>query len=240
MDYYKFYLNNKTFITHKDFRLTKIIKLVSEAQPNQILDIGCGDGYLLKELHKELPNVELTGIDVYKTRIKDIDIKTGDITKGLFFKDDAFDCIILGEVIEHVPDPDFLLKEIRRILKKGGFLIISTPNLVSWANRIMVLMGIQPFFTETSTEKNLGRYYKILGQGGKVQGHLKIFTYKSLEEILRKEGFSVLSKNGVPFFFPFPFSVVDIIFTHFISLSSGLLYLCKYDKNNQINQINKE
>jgi len=236
MDYYKFYLNNKTFITHKDFRLTKIIKLVSEAHPNKILDIGCGDGYLLKELKKQLPKSIFNGVDVYGTKVNGIILKTADITKGLPYRDKSFDCIIMGEIIEHVPDPDFVLRDVRRILNMDGILIISTPNLVSWANRIMVLLGIQPFFTETSTERNLGRYFKILGQGQKTQGHLKIFTHKSLEEILRKEGFSVLSKYGVPFFFPFPFSLVDIIFTHFISLSSGLLYLCKYDKNNQINK----
>src|SRR5690606_16552983 len=111
------------------------------------------------------------------------------ITKSLPFEKNEFDCVILGEVIEHVPNTDFVLQEIRRVLKKNGTLLISTPNLVSWANRILVPLGIQPLFTEVSNEVNLGRFFSFLGQGGKVQGHLRIFTFKSLEEILVKERF---------------------------------------------------
>ena len=77
------------------------------------------------------------------------------------------------------------------------------------------------------SKKNLGRYFRILGQNQKVQGHLKIFTHKSLEEILIKEKFIIIKKYGVPFFFPFPISLIDRFFIRFISLSSGLLYICK-------------
>jgi SAM-dependent methyltransferase len=227
MNFYKYYQKNRTYITHSDQRLIKIINLVEQIGPKNLLDIGCGDGYLLKELRTVTPTTKLFGVDVYKTKINGIEIKEGDITKGLPFKDNSFECVILGEVIEHLPDPDFALSEIRRVLKKGGVLIISTPNLVSWANRLMVLFGIQPFFTETSTQVNLGRRFKILGQGGKVQGHLKIFTHRSLEEILIRENFKIDKKFGVPFFFPFPVSLIDRFFTHFISLTSGLLYTCK-------------
>lgn len=227
MDFKKYYTSNKTYLDYTDTRLRKIIELVDTYPSGKVLDIGCGNGYLLKELKNKYPGKKLFGIDVYETKISGVEIKIGDITKGLDYSTSYFDTVILGEVIEHVPDPDFLLREIRRTLRKGGILIISTPNLVSWANRLMVLFGIQPFFTETSTETNLGRYFKILGQGGKVQGHLKIFTFKSLEEILLREKFETLEKNGVPFFFPFPISLIDKFFTGFISLSSGLLYVAK-------------
>lgn len=227
MNFDKYYKKNKTYISYTDPRLSKIIKLVREQAPSNILDLGCGNGYLLKQIKKKLPDASLTGIDVYKTYIKNIEIRMGDINNGIPFKNDRFDCVIMGEVIEHLPDPDYILKEVRRVLKSEGVLIISTPNLVSWANRIIVLFGIQPLFTETSTDKNLGRYFKVLGQGGKVQGHLKIFTHKSLEEILVKERFTVVKKYGVPFFFPFPISLIDRFFIRFISFSSGLLYVCK-------------
>lgn len=228
MNFEKYYEDNKTFITFTDVRLAKIIELIKGIKPNLILDIGCGNGYLLDEFSKILPKAKMWGVDVY-----DIDnnkrwkYKKSDITNPLPFKDNSFDCLVLGEVIEHVPNTDFLLSECNRILKKNGTLIISTPNLVSWANRLLVLLGIQPLFTETSTEINLGRYFKVLGQGDKTQGHLKIFTYKSLEELLIKEKFKVKKKYGVPFFFPFPVSLVDKFFTNFVNLSSGLLYVCK-------------
>lgn len=228
MDFKKYYEGNKTYLTYTDTRLSNIISITTDIKPSHVLDIGCGSGYLLNILAENLPHAKFTGVDVYTPpRLKKWDYKKADITEGLPFKDNTFDCVILGEVIEHVPNPDFILREVHRVLKKKGTFIVSTPNLVSWANRILVLIGVQPLFTETSSEVNLGRFFSIIGQGSKVQGHLKIFTYKSLQEILEREKFNVIRKIGVPFFFPFPLSLVDKIFTKFISLTSGLLYVAQ-------------
>ncbi|HUD09782.1 MAG TPA: class I SAM-dependent methyltransferase [Patescibacteria group bacterium] len=229
MKFDKYYLKNKTFITFTDMRIGKIIKIIIDISPNSILDVGCGSGYLLTNLHSKLSSTKLYGIDIYpnKKLNKEIIYKQADITEGLPFKSKVFECVVLGEVIEHVPNPDFLLREINRVLKKDGILIISTPNLVSWANRVLVLLGVQPLFTETSNEVNLGRKLAILGQGAKVQGHLKIFTSDSLTEILEREKFKIINKHGVTFFFPFPISLLDKFFTKFITLSSGLLYVVK-------------
>jgi len=229
MKFDKYYLKNKTFITVTDMRIDKIIKIIFKISPSNLLDIGCGSGYLLTNLHKKIPATKLYGIDIYanKKLNKQIIYKQFDITEGIPFRSNIFECVVLGEVIEHVPNTDFLLREISRVLIKGGILVISTPNLVSWANRVLVPIGIQPLFTETSSEINLGRQLKILGQGSKVQGHLKIFTSRSLAEILEREKFKIISKHGVTFFFPFPISLIDRFFTRFIAFSSGLLYVAK-------------
>jgi SAM-dependent methyltransferase len=228
MDFKEYYLLNRTYITNIDKRLGKIIELVGKINPSSLLDIGCGEGYLLNELKIKYPRIQLSGIDVYEQSNKlNWNYKIADITEGLPFPDASFDCVILGEVIEHVPNPDFLLREIYRILATEGHIIVSTPNLVSWANRILVPLGIQPLFSETSSEINLGRYFKILGQGGKVQGHLKIFTHRSLEEILIHCNFRVIKKTGAPFFFPFPISIWDKFMSNFVSLASNLIYAGK-------------
>jgi len=185
MDFEKFYENNKTYIQYTDDRLRKIIKLVVNLQPTKILDIGCGSGYLINELSKSIKS-EFYGVDVYSGNNRnDWIYKKADITNGIPFNDSQFDCVVCGEVIEHVPNPDLLLKEINRVLRKDGYLIISTPNLVSWANRILILLGVQPLYTETSSEVNLGRYFKFLGQGNKVQGHLKYLPINLWGKFLR-------------------------------------------------------
>ena len=55
-------------------------------------------------------------------------------------------------MIEHLYNPDHMLEECRRVLKPGGLLIISTPNLQAWYNRILFLFGVQPIFYEVSHE----------------------------------------------------------------------------------------
>ncbi len=227
MNFQEYYQNNNTYILRTDPRLSKIIDIVCALKPAQVLDIGCGAGYMLNELSKRL-NANYFGIDAFeKVENKTWEYKSADITKPLPYASTSFNCVVLGEVIEHVPDPDFLLNEIRRVLVDGGYLVISTPNMVSWANRILVPLGIQPLFTETSSEINLGRYWKALGQGGKVQGHLKIFTYRSLAEILELSSFRIISRSGAPFFFPFPLSVLDHFFSKLPSLASNLVYVAQ-------------
>lgn len=98
---------------------------------NQIIDIGCGDGYLLYYLNKKL-NCQFLGFDLSKLRLQRLK-KTlpvvkcieGDITKNKF-EDNEFETVLCSEVLEHVPDFKKALSELIRITKKE--LIITIPN----------------------------------------------------------------------------------------------------------------
>ena len=68
----------------------------------------------------------------------------------LDFENNSFDLIILGEVIEHLYDPDIILQECSRILKPNGVLLITTPNLLSWYNRILMVFGYYPMNLDIS------------------------------------------------------------------------------------------
>ena len=228
MDFKKYYQANKTYLMYVDDRLGKIVRYCMEAQPTTLLDIGCGEGTLLNELSDKLPKTELYGTDVYSQNSKKWKYVVSDITKRIEFDDNSFDVVVLGEVIEHVPDPDFVLAEISRILKRDGRLIVSTPNVASWANRILVpLLGIQPLFTETSTKQNVGRRLKVLGQGEKVQGHLKVFTARSLKETIELNDFKVMSLSGSTFFFPSLLKYVDKAFSYVPSFASNLVVVAR-------------
>jgi SAM-dependent methyltransferase len=225
MDYTSYYRDNVTYISRTDPRLARIVRLVAALDPPGVLDVGCGRGHLL-DLLADAGARGLHGLDVFDDVASDRwGYTTGDLTGRLPFDDAAFPCVVAGEVIEHVPDPDHLLREIRRVLEPGGTLVLSTPNLVSWANRVLVPMGVQPLATETSSEVALGRRLRVLGQGNMVQGHLKVFTYRALAEILARYGFRVRARHGVPAFFPFPVSMVDRLFARWVPMASGVVYV---------------
>jgi len=107
----------------------------------KVLDIACGSGYgceiLLKKGAKYVIGSDISEetIDYAKKHYqkKDIEFITNDIKK-LDFSDEEFDCIVSFETLEHVKDQEVVITELKRVLKKGGILIISTPNLESRTN----------------------------------------------------------------------------------------------------------
>jgi hypothetical protein len=69
--------------------------------------------------------------------------------------------------------------------------VLSTPNLAYWVNRLLLLVGFSPLFLENSAEVKLGRGFRFLGQGSETQGHLRVFTYAALRDLLGRKGFAV-------------------------------------------------
>ena len=225
-DYYR---ENVTWVGALDRRLSAIADEVVARAPARTLDLGCGEGVLLRALAARLPeDSTLVGMDVVRPPDgAQWHAVTGDIAGRLPFVDDSFDVVIAGEVIEHVPHPDLMLSEIRRVLAPSGRLVLSTPNIVGWANRILVPLGIQPLFTETSSEVHLGRRWRVLGQGNQVQGHLKVFSHRALREILARTGFAILRTSGMPGEFPSPVDRVDRLCARFPSIASDLLVVAE-------------
>jgi hypothetical protein len=78
-------------------------------------------------------------------------------------------------------------------------LILSTPNLGYWVNRLLLLVGISPLFVENSASVKLGRRFRFLGQGNATQGHIRLFTYRAARDLLELQGFELLRTRSVPF-----------------------------------------
>ncbi len=103
----------------------------------RVLDIGCGDGRLLRQLQRfgkdlELHGVELPGPAAERTRaIAGVTLTPGSVD-SVDFEDGSFDFISMVHVIEHVPSPLQALQNMARWLKPGGRLLLAFPNIESW------------------------------------------------------------------------------------------------------------
>lgn len=110
-----------------------------------LLDIGCGDGLLLSLLKEK--GVAAKGIDiseegVAKSRAKGLDVAVYDADGPVPFSDNAFDVVILLDVLEHLYAPEELLKEAARVSKR--WVIVGVPNFSSIAARLQVVSGAVP------------------------------------------------------------------------------------------------
>jgi len=102
------------------------------------LDIGCGDGVVIRQNLAVRPDLHVTGVDIY-------DVGPGFPAQASFirydgcrlpFSDGSFDLGVMNHVLEHVPEPVRLLKEIRRVLVPGGRLYLETPGPRSLLPRV--------------------------------------------------------------------------------------------------------
>lgn len=67
------------------------------------------------------------------------------MNKGIALENESIDVVFSNQVIEHLYETDKFISEIYRILKPGGYAVISTENLSSWHNIFALILGWQPF-----------------------------------------------------------------------------------------------
>jgi ubiquinone/menaquinone biosynthesis C-methylase UbiE len=163
------------------------------------MDIGCSDGELTYLIAKAVKANKIIGIDIdaealKRAKAKGIDTYLLDVDKdALPCTDDSVDFITALDIIEHLINPDNLLREARRCLKKGGYFLITTPNMASWYNRILLLFGYPILGIDLSNEL---RYRYPLGVTSVISGHRRLYTLKALEELLKFHGFRIIRSRG--------------------------------------------
>lgn len=146
----------------------------------KMLSVACSTGIIEQKI-QERTGISVCGIDAAKESLekaknRGIDVKYADVTKRFPFEDESFDFVFAGEILEHLLDTRKLLREIYRVLKPSGYVIVTTPNLARFDDRIKFLFGKAP--RQTSP---LHPYLYL---------HIRPFTYGSLKESLKDAGFA--------------------------------------------------
>ncbi len=199
---------DRTAPLHRQAVARKVVKSALAGAPGagpRVLDIGCGDGSFLAQLCADLadPDASYVGVDysgyqLAKAARLPFEFHRCDLGEGIPLPDGSVDLVHAAEVIEHLYDPDLLIEECARVLRPGGHLVITTPNLQAWFNRALFVLGIQPVFHETSTRTT------AVGAGAlrrfkhdtRPVGHLRLFNRRALVDLVRREGLAVVSVRG--------------------------------------------
>jgi glycosyltransferase involved in cell wall biosynthesis len=183
---------------------------------SRLLDIGCGQGYVARELARKGCHVTGMDQDIPDRTIEDdgIDFIRWNLDRAEFpVNVSAFDQIMMLDIIEHLKEPEKFMDELRFAAGcKRPEVVITTANIGFFVTRLMLFFG----------QFNYGR------KGILDATHTRLFTFRSLKALLEQSGYNVLEVRGIPG--PFPKAIGNNFVSRFllranqalIRLSKGL------------------
>jgi 2-polyprenyl-3-methyl-5-hydroxy-6-metoxy-1,4-benzoquinol methylase len=144
---------------------------------SRVLDAGCSSGYLAEQLVARGCTVVGLELDPAAARLAEQwceRVLVGDVERmELDLETASFDVVLCGDILEHLRDPGAALSRWRSLLRPGGRLVVSTPNVANWAIRISLLFG----------------RFRYTDRGILDRTHAHLFTRRSLLESVRRAGY---------------------------------------------------
>ena len=157
----------------------KIVELVGSGK--RVLELGCATGYMskvLRDLGCQVVAVEIdaaaaaeAGAFCERVIVGDLDVL--DLPAAL--ADDSFDVVVAADVLEHLKEPQPLLRDLKRVLRPDGYVVASVPN-VAHASVRLALLGGSFRYDET---------------GLLDRTHLRFFTYDTVQELFEGTGYAI-------------------------------------------------
>lgn len=179
-----------------------------------LLDIGCGDGTKTSMYAQILGAEVIRGVDLsdesIKKASKQFPVKKVDMEcDTLPYQDESFDFVICDEVLEHLKNIFWALGEADRVLKTGGHLLITVPNLAALHNRILLFFGRQPICV------------RVPGP------HIRGFTHSEFRKLLLSNSNFYLVDGIGSSLYPIPPPLSEFLAKLFPGISAYVLYLLK-------------
>ncbi len=179
--YYKNFLMKADPLLHK-----QVSDIISRHLPagSSVLDLGAGEGALSQRLQDI--GYHVTAADMDRNQFKPSDIPFFQVNFNsqpeldIFIRqnENRFDLVMGIEVIEHVENPFAYVRLLKQLIKPGGFVLITTPNITSWYSRLNFLMH--------------GRFHQF-SDSDLSYGHVAPVTSWELGVILRSENMEIIT-----------------------------------------------
>jgi ubiquinone/menaquinone biosynthesis C-methylase UbiE/cbb3-type cytochrome oxidase subunit 3 len=171
-----------------------ILKLIGNHKGKIIADVGCEEGYITKQIIDKAKKVYCVDIDaqILGKAKKNINSKKASFiesdAQNINLPDSSVDIAVSTHVLEHLPDPAKGAKELFRIVKPEGKVVINVPNetFVLLIKKILVSLGLRFLIKNLNT--------------GLAPGHLHVFTKRMLKKITRDKFNIILFRYNFPFF----------------------------------------
>ena len=165
----------------------KLLGWLAQRAPSKVLDLGCSDGSLGQRVRALGHHV--TGVDLHRSDGVDDRLDAffqADLDQGIPDSVGAgFDVVLCADVLEHVRDPEALLRQAASLVSSAGVVIASVPNFGHWYPRARVALGL----------------FDYDRRGILDQTHVRFFTRRSFERLITRSGLAIARREatGLPF-----------------------------------------
>lgn len=187
------------------------MRSLAAVRGGSLLDLGTHRGDFTARLAEQVDAERVAGVELIErhaavARSRGIDVAVADLDEGIPFPSESFDIVNANQVIEHVRRTDVLLREVRRVVRPGGLVCISTNNLASWHNVLSLGLGMQPMPMHVSDEIIVGNPLNPENRWGHRdlgRTHLRLFTARALAELAAYHGLATEQIRAVGYY-PLP------------------------------------
>jgi len=173
---------------------TRAHPLVTKAK--SVLDVGCGDGFVLEAIGRRdtrLCGVDVADVAVARVRERGFEGEVVDLEQGVLpYPSGTFDVALCYDVLEHLFSPGRLLREIGRVTRQDGALLLCVPNTLNVFNRMLFLLGDYVDVMDTSHSGT-----------DMFSNHIRLFSKALFEKFVQSEGLRIEERH---FYFPDEFS----------------------------------
>lgn len=177
---------NVAYYTYPRWELIQLIDEAMDAKLH-VLDVGCGCGALMGGVKGIYPKAEVYGIELV-SKVAEIASRMGKVVCGnvekleLPWEKEYFDYIIMGDILEHLMKPEKVLMKLGKYLKKGGYIIVSIPNVKHYSVLIPLLR--QDIFS-----------YKDAGILDRT--HVKLYTGTEIQRLIVQCGYEIETIDAI-------------------------------------------
>lgn len=168
-----------------------VVAILSSQPKGTLLDVPAGEGALAARLIEAGFDVRCCDLYPEIFRLDGVDIQQGDLNKQLPFPDRSFDFITCLEGLEHIENPQQAIREFARMLRPGGTVVISVPNILNIEERLKWLVHGYTSHFKPITRQTAERQRAAYGNREEIVAHVNPIGYSELRYILEKYGFEL-------------------------------------------------
>ena len=168
------------------------VEAILRGEPRgRLLDVPAGEGALAVRL-KTL-GFDVACCDLYPEifRLDGVEIRSGNLDSRLPYNDASFDDIVCIEGLEHIESPANAIREFSRLIKKGGCLIVSVPNIMNIEERLKWLLNGYTSHFKPLSQKTLTAISREFPGMEEISLHVNPIGYSEVRFLLEKSGFEI-------------------------------------------------